>query len=177
MDDRISRASSNLSNSVCVSRFLSKVAGNISKSRTPGRLWVQVARYWSFNISFSLHEDAALENLVPFTVSTRGQTDRETKTPPSTLPTPTPYDSIKLWGLVEMSERSFKSSVRKQGGCCLQLQLCSSSCWLTIKRIIKGGAIIHLDPKVFCVTQGLSGHISCVLCGPSAASCQCSVFD
>lgn len=177
MDDCISKAPSNLSNSVCVSRFLYKTAGNISKARTPGRLWAQVARDQSFNLSFSLHEDAVLENLVPFTVSTPVIRRQGNWDSPPLLPTPTPIRHPLSEGSWRGVGESPKAASKSQGAAVYSSScVCSSGCWLAIRRIIKAGAIICLDPKVFCGIQCLSGHVSCVLCGHSATSFRCSVL-
>lgn len=177
MDDCISKASSNLSNSVCVSRFLYKVAGNISKARTPGRLWAQVARDWSFNLSFPctrmLFWRTWYPSLFPLLWSGRqGNWDSPHSSPPST-----PIRHPLSEGSWRWAGESPKAASKSQGAAVYSSScVCSPWCWLAIRRIIKAGAIICLDPKVFCVIQCLSGHVSCVLCGHSATSFRCSVL-
>lgn len=104
------------------------------------------------------------------------QTGKPSPHSPLSPPPPhkTPQVSEGLWRRVRDSLKAASESrtAAVYSSSCVS----SSSSWLTSKRIIKDGAIIRLDPKVFCVTQCLSGHISCVLCGHSAASFRCSVF-
>lgn len=96
---------------------------------------------------------------------------------PHSSPPSTPIRHPLSEGSWRWAGESPKAASKSQGAAVYSSScVCSPWCWLAIRRIIKAGAIICLDPKVFCVIQCLSGHVSCVLCGHSATSFRCSVL-